>query len=69
MIVPVDDGPAGRRYSVVEACRRLVGDIPRAVPEVWPLRYPNRSSFLWVTLILVIFVPLAIRRYRKAMSQ
>ncbi|MEU7991524.1 hypothetical protein AB0B56_42470 [Streptosporangium canum] len=28
-----------------------------------------RSSFLWVTLIFVIFVPLAIRRYRKAMSQ
>lgn len=28
-----------------------------------------RASFLWVTLILVTFVPLAIRRYQRAMSQ
>ncbi|MBN6058416.1 ABC transporter permease, partial [Nonomuraea sp. RK-328] len=57
--------------AVVEACRRLFGNIPpgRPVPEVWPLQHPILSSFLWVALILVIFVPLAIRRYQKAMSQ
>ncbi|MDK1471842.1 ABC transporter permease [Streptomyces sp. 549] len=57
--------------AVVEACRQLFGNIPagRPEPEVWPLQYPVLSAFLWVALILVIFVPLSIRRYAKAVGR
>jgi ABC-2 type transport system permease protein len=39
------------------------------VPEVWPLQHPVLASLLWIALILVIFVPLATRRYMKAVSR
>ncbi|WP_424569452.1 ABC transporter permease [Streptomyces sp. CH-036] len=57
--------------AVVEACRQLFGNIPagRPEPEVWPLQHPVLSAFLWVALILVIFVPLSIRRYAKAVGR
>ena len=57
--------------AVVEACRQLFGNIPagRPEPEVWPLQNPVLASFLWVALILAIFVPLAVQRYKKAVSQ
>ncbi|GAA2804493.1 ABC transporter permease [Crossiella cryophila] len=57
--------------AVVEACRQLFGNIPpgRVAPEVLPLQYPIAASLLWVALILAIFVPLAIRRYTKAVSK
>ncbi|MER5579148.1 ABC transporter permease [Streptomyces massasporeus] len=57
--------------AVVEACRQLFGNIPagRPEPEVWPLQNPVLASFLWVALILAIFVPLAVQRYKRAVSQ
>ncbi|MEU2408463.1 ABC transporter permease [Streptomyces rubiginosohelvolus] len=57
--------------AVVEACRQLFGNIPagRPEPEVWSLQHPVLSAFLWVALILVIFVPLSIRRYAKAVGR
>jgi hypothetical protein len=41
----------------------------RPDPDVWPLQNPVLASFLWVALILAIFVPMAIHRYQKAVSQ
>ncbi|MFJ1597401.1 ABC transporter permease [Streptomyces sp. NPDC088261] len=57
--------------AVVEACRQLFGNIPpgRPDPDVWPLQHPVLSAFLWVALILVVFVPLAVRRYQLAVSR
>jgi ABC-2 type transport system permease protein len=57
--------------TVVEACRQLFGNIPpdRPMPAVWPLQHSVLASFLWVALILVIFVPLSVHRYQKAVSQ
>lgn len=57
--------------AVVEACRRLFGNIPagRPEPEVWPLQHPFVTSYAWIALILAIFIPLAVRRYRRAVSQ
>ncbi|MEU7002757.1 ABC transporter permease [Nonomuraea sp. NPDC046570] len=57
--------------ALVEACRQLFGNIPpgRAAPEVWPLQNPILATLLWVALILAIFIPLAVHRYKKTVSQ
>ncbi|MEW2400559.1 ABC transporter permease [Streptomyces sp. NPDC046862] len=77
--VPADELPGPMRViaewnpvsTVVGACRELFGNIPPGWPEpdAWPLQHPVAASFLWVAVILLIFVPLAIRRYQRAVSQ
>nr|AAP85349.1 ABC transporter [Streptomyces griseoruber] len=77
--VPSDELPGPMRViaewnpvsTVVAACRELFGNIPPGWPEpdAWPLQHPVAASFLWVAVILLVFVPLAIRRYQRAVSQ
>jgi ABC-2 type transport system permease protein len=52
--------------AVVAACRDLFGNGPGAAPgSPWPLEHPVEASLAWIALILIVTVPLAIRRYRN----
>ncbi|NNF63322.1 MAG: ABC transporter permease [Acidimicrobiia bacterium] len=57
--------------AVTQASRELFGNTSPAFPppEVWPLQNPVLASLLWVALILIIFVPLAIRQYRRSVAR
>ncbi|ABP53098.1 ABC transporter permease [Salinispora tropica] len=57
--------------AVAQAARELFGNTNPAYPppDVWPLQNPIVASIGWIVLILVIFVPLATHRYRKAVRR
>ena len=38
-------------------------------PDVWSLQHPIAYTLIWAAAILVVFIPLAIRQYRKATSR
>jgi len=54
--------------ATIQACRDLFGNTGDAVPAsaAWPLHHPVVASLFWSVLLLAIFVPLAVRRYRTA---
>jgi len=72
--VPLDSFPEPLRRVVewnpvstlTQACRELFGNTnPDApVPEVWSMQHPALYTLLCVGVILVVFAPLAIARYR-----
>ena len=54
--------------ATIQACRDLfgnTGDVVRA-GAAWPLHHAVLASLFWSLLLLAIFVPLAVRRYRTA---
>jgi len=54
--------------AVTQAARELFGNIPIGTPEptAWPLQNAALYTLIWVTLIIAVFAPLAVRRYRRA---
>jgi ABC transporter DrrB family efflux protein len=57
--------------AATQAVRELFGNTsPNAPPpDAWPLQYPVRTSLIWIAALLMIFVPLAVHRYKKAVSR
>ena len=57
--------------AVTAAARELFGNTNPMAPaaDVWPLQHPVLMTLIWVVVFLLIFVPLAIRQYRKAVSR
>jgi ABC-2 type transport system permease protein len=57
--------------SLTQAVRELFGNIPLGTPEptAWPLQNPVIYTLIWSAIILVIFVPLSVRRYRRAAAK
>jgi ABC-2 type transport system permease protein len=57
--------------AVVQAARQLFGNLPPGSPEptALPLRHPIAATLIWCAIFLVVFVPLAIHRYAKAVSR
>lgn len=57
--------------SVVAAVRQLFGNVPDGYvpPDYWPLQNPVLASVLWCLVILAIFVPLGVSRYRRAAAR
>jgi ABC transporter DrrB family efflux protein len=53
--------------AVTQATRELFGNIPVGTPEpaVWPLQNAVLYTLVWVVLIIGIFAPLAVRRYKR----
>jgi ABC transporter DrrB family efflux protein len=53
--------------AVTQATRELFGNIPVGTPEpaVWPLQNAVLYTLVWVALIIGIFAPLAVRRYKR----
>jgi ABC transporter DrrB family efflux protein len=57
--------------AVTQAARVLFGNTSPIVPppDVWSLRHPVVYTLAWVAGILAIFVPLAVRQYKRAASR
>ena len=53
--------------AVAQAARDAFGNIPPGTPEptVWSLQNPALYTVFWVAIIVAVFAPLAVRRYRK----
>jgi ABC-2 type transport system permease protein len=57
--------------AITQASRELFGNThpEMPAPEAWPLQNPILATLGWTVIILLIFVPMAINRYRKAVSR
>jgi ABC-type multidrug transport system permease subunit len=56
--------------AVAQAVREAFGNIGAGPPpEAWSLRNPLAYTLIWVGIILVVFVPLSVRQYKKAASR
>jgi len=57
--------------AVTQAARQLFGNIPprTPTPHGWALQHPATYTLLWALVILVIFVPLTTRQFRRAVSR
>jgi ABC transporter DrrB family efflux protein len=74
--VPADSLPTPLRIfaewnpvsAVTQAARELFGNIPAGTPEptAWPLQHAVPYTLAWVVIIIAVFAPLAINRYKKA---
>ncbi len=54
--------------AVTQASRELFGNIPLGTPEptAWPLQNAVFYTLTWVVIIIAIFGPLAVSRYKRA---
>lgn len=53
--------------AAVAACRSLFGNPGVPGPDAaWPLAHPVTATLLWLGLLLLLFVPLSIRRFSRA---
>ncbi|MGN9847083.1 ABC transporter permease [Nonomuraea sp. H19] len=57
--------------TLIQGTRELFGNTSAAmpVPSAWPLQHAVPASILWSLVLLVVFVPLATRLYKRAVSQ
>ncbi|WP_375501028.1 ABC transporter permease [uncultured Jatrophihabitans sp.] len=57
--------------TVTQAARQLFGNTGSApLPDhPWSLHHPVIYSLLWVVVILAVFVPLAVRQYKRAAAR
>lgn len=57
--------------TVTQAARELFGNTSPAAPppQGWPLQHPVIYTLIWIAIILVVFVPLATRQYKRAASR
>ncbi|GAB2672734.1 ABC transporter permease [Kribbella swartbergensis] len=54
--------------SIVAACRHLFGNPSPFASDGFPAQHPVLLSLIWCTVIIAIFAPLAVRKYRSATS-
>jgi ABC-2 type transport system permease protein len=54
--------------AVTLASRQLFGNVlpGQPMPGPWSLRHPVAYTLVWIGLILLVFVPLSVRRYRRS---
>ena len=57
--------------GVTQAARELFGNIPPGTPEptVWSLQNPVLYTLIWVVIIIGVFAPLAVHRYKRAKAK
>ncbi|MFF0456311.1 ABC transporter permease [Nocardia africana] len=57
--------------AVTQATRDLFGNTSptNPTPDVWSLQHPVATTLIWVVAILVIFVPLALRQFKRSVSR
>ncbi|MGW0250137.1 ABC transporter permease [Nocardia goodfellowii] len=57
--------------ALTQAARDLFGNTNPAMPppDVWSMRHPVATTLIWVVVILLIFVPLALRQYKRTVSR
>jgi len=71
--VPTESFPTALQYfvewnpvsAVTQAVRELFGNTTSAsAPDVWSLQNPALYSLIWIAVILVVFVPVSVRRFK-----
>jgi ABC-2 type transport system permease protein len=77
--VPSDTLPAPLQFiaeinpvsALVQAARNLFGNTPPGAPEpeVWALQNPELTVLIGIAVMLVIFVPLAVRKFDKVSTR
>ena len=55
--------------AIVQACRELFGNQSLVESDAWPMRQPVLASLIWCAIIIGIFAPLAIRKYKAATTK
>jgi len=56
--------------SLVQAVRQLFGNLGTApVPEIWTMQHPFLTSLTGITVMLLVFVPLCIRKFASISSR
>jgi len=56
--------------ALVQAVRQLFGNLGTApVPDIWPMQNPILTSLIGITVMLVVFVPLCIRKFASISSR
>ncbi|MBN9618329.1 MAG: ABC transporter permease [Actinobacteria bacterium] len=57
--------------SVTQAARSLFGNTSSKYPppDTWSMHHPEIYTLLWVVSLLLIFVPLSVRQYKRAASR
>ncbi|MFC4376526.1 ABC transporter permease [Nocardia halotolerans] len=57
--------------ALAQAVRELFGNTnPMAPPpEAWSMQHPVLTTLIWIVVILVVFVPLAQKQYKKSVSR
>nr|WP_246211143.1 ABC transporter permease [Phytoactinopolyspora alkaliphila] len=55
--------------AIVAAARDLFGNESIIVSDAWPMQHPVPAALIWCALIIVIFAPLAVRKYKAAASK
>ena len=56
--------------TVTQSARELFGNIPASMPvaDAWSLQHPVAYTMIWIAVILVVFVPLSTRQYKRSAS-
>ncbi|MDQ1579861.1 MAG: type transport system permease protein [Microbacteriaceae bacterium] len=57
--------------ALVQAARRLFGNVPPNAPvsDVWSMQNPELTVLIGIAALLIIFVPLSIRKFGKVSSR
>lgn len=57
--------------ALTQASRELFGNAAPLTVEstAWSMRHPVATTLIWVVIIMAVFVPLALRQYRKTVSR
>jgi ABC-2 type transport system permease protein len=57
--------------AVTQAAREQFGNTSPKLPpaDVWAMQHPAAYTLIWVAIILGIFIPLSVRKYRQAASR
>jgi ABC-2 type transport system permease protein len=56
--------------ALVQAARQLFGNLGTApIPDVWPMQHPIETVLIGIVVLLVVFVPLCIRKFASISSR
>lgn len=50
--------------AIVEGTRDLFGNQSIIQSDAWPMQHPVAAAVIWCVLIIVVFAPLAVRKYK-----
>lgn len=77
--VPIEELPTVLRLfaewnpvsALTQATRELFGNTAPVAPvsDAWSMQHPVATTLIWVVVILAVFVPLALRQYKKTVSR
>ncbi|MGY4098105.1 ABC transporter permease [Nocardia sp. R16R-3T] len=77
--VPLENLPKALRVfaewnpvsAVTQATRDLFGNTSPMAPksDAWSMQHPVATTLAWVVIILLVFIPLALRQYKRTVSR